>query len=456
VLQQVAPGVPFITVSGSVGETKAVELMRAGARDYVMKDNVTRLGAAVERELREAAIRRHRDQLEDQLHRAQRMEALGRLAGGVAHDFNNILMAIIGYADLALADLARIDRGESEGLREEIEGIRDAAGRATALTRQLLALGRQPVISSGTSEVDRVVQGIEGMLRRLIEADVQVETGLAAGEIHVRLDDSQLETILLNLCVNARDAMPDGGVLRIESAIEQVTEAYAEARLALEPGEYVRLVVSDTGVGMDAETRDRAFEPFFTTKEPGKGSGLGLATVYGIVTHGGGGVWLYSEPGGGTTVKLYLPTVRGGAAVEAPSVTPTFGRASGETVLLAEDEGAVRRVLATALERAGYHVLEAENGNEALRILGEHVGSVSVIVSDAVMPDLGGPDLARQVRETFPAIPVVLMSGYTDDALLRRAPLGEGVTFLQKPFPASVLIARVRELLDRDESASGG
>ena len=449
VLQRVEVDVPFVTVSGSVGEMNAVELMRAGARDYVMKDNMARLAPVIERELREAAVRRQRDQLEAQLHQAQRMEAIGRLAGGVAHDFNNILMAISGYAELALAELPADDAA-----RAEIDGIREATARAAALTRQMLALGRRQVMEPRSIVVDDVVRSVEGMVRRLIEADIRLVVRLGAGDAPVRLDPNQLETVLLNLCLNARDAMPDGGELTLETALEEVDDAYGETHVGLENGRYVRIGVSDTGIGMDAATRAHAFEPFFTTKPAGSGSGLGLSTVYGIVTQSGGNVWLYSEPGQGTTVKLFFPAVADAPVAEQAQAAPRGAAPGGtECILVVEDDDAVRAVVSATLGRAGYDVMQATNGSDAISVLAAHAGRVQLVLTDMVMPGVGGPELAQQLRESYPHIPVLLMSGYADEAMRQRGVSIPGAVYLQKPFGASHLLRVVRERLDAVEAS---
>ena len=382
--------------------------------------------------------------LQQQLVQSQKMEAVGRLAGGIAHDFNNLLTVITSYCDLLLEDL-----GGDDPKREDVEQVRKAADGAAALTRQLLAFSRQQVIAPRVVNLSAVVAGVEKMLRRVIGEDVDLVTALDPRVGSVRADIGQLEQVLMNLAVNARDAMPTGGKLTIETANVVHDPRYARERAAAAVSRFVMLAVSDTGVGMDEATKARIFEPFFTTKEPGKGTGLGLATVYGIVQQAAGFIWVYSEPGRGTTFKIYLPQVdaatEGAAAGAAPADLPR----GTETVLVAEDEAAVRAVTRQVLARQGYVVLEAPHGGAALDIAAQHRGPIHLLVTDVVMPGLSGRQLADQLARLRPDTKVLYVSGYTDDAVVRHGVLEAGIAYLQKPFTTDSLARKVREVLDR-------
>ena len=560
--------VPFIIVSGTIGEERAVAAMKAGASDYVPKDKLKRLVPVVERELREAAGRRERRRaeaalreaeagystlveqapvgiyrsnpagrflsanralacilgydspaellgldmtrdvyadpaerqrlldrdsytereydeveatwkrkdgrrltvqlsvravrdgsgdveyyetfvrdvteqrrLEGQLLQAQKMEAVGRLAGGVAHDFNNLLTVILSYSDLLLEDLP-----PEIPDRADVAEIRKAAVAASSLTRQLLAFSRQQVLEPRVLDVNTVVASTEKLLTRLLGEDVSLTTTLAAALGAVKVDPGQLEQIIMNLAVNARDAMPRGGRLSIETANVEMDESYVHGHPLARPGHYVMLTVSDTGTGMDAATQARIFEPFFTTKEAGKGTGLGLATVYGIVRQSSGFIWVYSEPGHGTSFKIYLPRVDepvSPAGAPAPQVV-----GGSETVLVVEDVAAVRAVTRQMLERQGYCVLEAANGATALSLARQHQSAIHLLVTDVVMPEVSGRELADQLVQLRPDMRVLFMSGYTDDAVVRHGILQEGIAYLQKPFTPDTLARKVRAVLD--------
>jgi len=386
-------------------------------------------------------ITEHR-QLENQLRQAQKMEAIGRLAGGVAHDFNNLLTAIFGYADLLREELP-----EGSSAHQDTEEIRKAAQRAAALTRQLLAFSRQQVLEPVVVNLNDLVEEFDKMLRRLIGEDVELRIVLAPELGNVRADPGQLQQVLMNLVVNARDAMPTGGKLLIETRNADLTEEYAELHPPAIPGSFVMLAVSDTGIGMDADTRTRIFEPFFTTKEKGRGTGLGLSTVYGIVKQSGGYIWVYSEPGHGTTFKVYLPRVDAPALpVSQPRETRTL--AGTETILLAEDDEMLRPLAKGLLGRLGYTVLEAANAEEALGAAARHHGLIHLLVADVVMPGASGRELARRLAESRPDTKVLYVSGYTDDAIVRHGMLEPGLAFLQKPFSPDTLARKVREVLD--------
>jgi two-component system cell cycle sensor histidine kinase/response regulator CckA len=384
-----------------------------------------------------------RKQLEEQFHQAQKMEAVGRLAGGVAHDFNNLLTAILGSADLVLESLTP---GAAE--REEVGEIRKAAVRAADLTRQLLAFSRQQVIAPRVLNPNAVVADIDKLLRRLLGEDVALRTVLAPDLASVKADPSQLEQVLLNLAVNARDAMPNGGKLTIETQNVELDQEYVRGHLSAQPGSYVMLAVSDTGVGMDAATQARIFEPFFTTKERGKGTGLGLATVYGIVKQSGGWIWVYSEPGQGTTFKVYLPRVTEAAAPAAPSPEPPVSVRGSETILVVEDDEMIRNLVHKVLKANGYTVLVAGTGSDAERVAAAHAGTIHLLMTDVVLPGLNGREVAQRLGARRPGIRVLYLSGYTDDAIVHHGVLQAGVAFLQKPFPPAILGRKVREVLD--------
>ena len=383
-----------------------------------------------------------RVQLEQQLRQAQKMEAVGRLAGGIAHDFNNILTAITGYVDLLLEDL-----GPTDPRREDAQEVRKAADRAASLTRQLLAFSRQQVMQPRVLDLNALVTELEKMLRRLLGEDIDLATRLDPGLAAVKADPGQLEQVIVNLAVNARDAMPAGGKLTIETANTALDDAYTREHFPAKPGRYVLLAVSDTGTGMTSEVQAHLFEPFFTTKERGKGTGLGLATVYGIVKQSGGFIWVYSEPGHGSTFKIYLPQVEEAAEPRAAAASPAPRRGT-ETVLLAEDEAPVRAVARQVLERQGYKVLEAPSAEAALDLAQRYSGPIHLLLTDVVMPGLSGHDLAERLATLRPETRVIYMSGYTDDAITRHGMLEPGLAYVQKPFTPDVIARKVREVLD--------
>jgi len=383
---------------------------------------------------------------EDTLRRSQKLEAIGRLAGGVAHDFNNVLGVITGHGELARKEIP-----EGHPSRRRLENMLEAAERAAGLTRQLLAFSRKQVQQPRLLDLNLVAAELENMFERILGEDIETEIRPAKDLGLVSADPTQVEQVLLNLIVNARDAMPKGGRLTIETANAEFDGEYAAAHPPALPGRFVMLAISDSGTGMDAETQERAFEPFFTTKPPGEGTGLGLATVYGVVKQSGGYIWLYSEPGRGTTFKVYLPRVdeaSRGALVAAPP-PPALAPGGHETLLLVEDSAALRDMIQEMLEQHGYRVLHAGHGEQALEVLRDHKGPVDLLLTDVVMPKLGGKDLADEVRVLHPGIRVIYMSGYTEGAISRAGILGEGVTLLEKPFTSDRLTRAVREALDR-------
>ncbi|PYS96265.1 MAG: hybrid sensor histidine kinase/response regulator [Acidobacteria bacterium] len=389
-----------------------------------------------------------RKMLEEQLRQSQKMEAVGQLAGGVAHDFNNLLTAITGYSDLAIRRLKAEDP-----LRHHIEEIKKAGERAAALTRQLLAFSRKQVLQPKVLDLNAVVSEMEKMLRRLIGEDVEFRTALASDLGSIKADPGQIEQVLLNLCVNARDAMPGGGNLTVETSNVYLDEEYASHHVGVESGAYVMLAVSDTGYGMDEETQSRIFEPFFTTKEMGKGTGLGLSTVYGIVRQSGGNVWVYSEVGRGTTFKVYLPRVDEGVREYRRSDSPEDAARGTETILLAEDDEMVRRLAREVLEMYGYRVLEAPNGGAALLLCERHAGAIDLLVTDAIMPEMSGRELSERLSHLRPDMKVLFMSGYADTAAVQQGVLDEWANFIQKPFTPDALTRKVREILDAPPAA---
>jgi signal transduction histidine kinase len=376
---------------------------------------------------------------EDQLRQAQKLEAVGRLAAGIAHDFNNLLSVVLSYSEELLVDLP----DASPSRRDALE-IQRAGERAAELTRQLLVFSRQQVLAPKILDLNDVLSNLGRMLGRMLGEDIELALLAAPLLGQVKADPGQIEQVVMNLVVNARDAMPGGGKLTIATSNVDLDDAYARDHLGVEPGRYVMLSVSDTGVGMDKATQARLFEPFFTTKGPGRGTGLGLSTVFGIVKQSHGSIWVYSEPGQGTTFKIYLPRVD--AAADRPLVVTTPAGGS-ETILLVEDEPQVRAVVRRTLERAGYAVVVAQDPHEAVRIA-EAAGPIDLLLTDVVMPYMNGRELAERVRSRRPGVRVLFTSGYTDDAILRHGVLDEGVPFLQKPITPASLMRSVRETLD--------
>jgi signal transduction histidine kinase/CheY-like chemotaxis protein len=379
---------------------------------------------------------------EAQLLHAQKMEAIGLLAGSVAHDFNNLLSVIMSYSALLLGDLKPLDP-----MRGDLQEIHSASLRAADLTQQLLAFSRQQVLEPTLIGLDAIVSGMDKMLRRLLSEDIELVVRLRQDTWEVLVDTGKIEQVIMNLAINARDAMPDGGKLILETSNSELEEDYSLEHFGVMPGSYAVLAVSDTGVGMDRATQSRIFEPFFTTKEKGKGTGLGLSTVFGIVQQSGGTVWVYSEIGKGTTFKIYLPRARTGQRTSAPPPLPDVVRGN-ETILLAEDEDQVRCAARDILERFGYHVLEARNAGEALLICEKHRGEVQLLLTDVVMPQMSGRELVLRLTSVRPEMRVLFMSGYTEKAGLHHGILESGIAYLQKPFTPETLSRRVRQVLD--------
>jgi two-component system, cell cycle sensor histidine kinase and response regulator CckA len=433
---------PLIAITGRIKDTEILSLLKAGAADHLTRGNLMRLNAAVERELRAARLRHERNRLEEQFRQSQKMEAVGRLAGGVAHDFNNLLTVITGYSDLLLSK-----RELHENQRTALEQIRRSAERGGALTNQLLAFSRRQPLQPRTIHLNELVLQIEKLLRRLIGEDIELVTIPAATRDVAEADAGRLEQVIMNLAVNARDAMPDGGKLTIETGTVQLGDSFPAKQLGVKPGGYVTISIVDTGVGMDEETQSHLFEPFFTTKNPGRGTGLGLATAYGIIRQSGGAIGFFSQLGLGTTARIYLPMSEKKVASDAAEACPERLHGS-ETVLLVEDEARVRKLIVDVLTDRGYNVLEATRGEEAVRLCRLHKASIDLAVLDVVMPEMSGPDVVKKIASLKPGMRVLFISGYTDEALVHHGILRTGAAFLQKPFLPDALVRKVREVLD--------
>lgn len=559
---------PFIIISGTIGEDVAVSAMKAGAHDYLLKGNLTRLTPVIQRELREAQERegrqradealrqteeRYRDLvenardiiyehdldgnytasnkageqitgysreetlklnvaqtvapeylekakemirrklagesvtayeleliakngthisvevntrlvfhngvaigvqgiardvterklLEEQLRQSQKLEAIGQLAGGVAHDFNNLLTVIGGYTDLSLS---RLPAGDP--LCRNLIEVNKASDRAASLTRQLLAFSRKQVLQPRVFGLNTIVADLEKMLRRMIGEHIEFRTNLRPRIGNVKADPGQIEQVIMNLVVNARDAMPSGGKLTIETYNVELDETYALHHISAKAGSYILLAVSDTGTGIDEQTKKHIFEPFFTTKESGKGTGLGLSTVYGIVKQSGGNIWVYSEPGIGTTFKIYLPRVGEPAEKYKQAATAVHLPKATETILLVEDSDMVRKLAKEVLEGGGYHVLDAANGREALLVCEQSRETFHLLLTDVVMPEMSGQELVSRLGSLYPQMRVLYMSGYTEDAIAHHGVLNEGINFIEKPFTPDSLALKVREVLE--------
>jgi two-component system cell cycle sensor histidine kinase/response regulator CckA len=441
---------PFIIVSGTIGEDMAVDAMRAGAHDYVLKSNLARLAPAIERELGDAEDRRAareereaRQAVERQLQQSQKMEAVGRLAGGVAHDFNNLLTAILGFTGLALEKL----EGGTTEVKFELEQVKLASERAARFTKQLLAFSRQQVMTPRRIDPVDSIDAMLPLLRQLMNEDVSVT---ATGQLHagmIKVDPGQFEQVIMNLAVNARDAMPKGGTLQIET--DRIDLEFSDAtRMQIPPGQYMRISVSDNGLGMDDLTRGRIFEPFFTTKPPGKGTGLGLSTVYGILKQSGGAISVDSTVGAGTMFRVYLPVEAStGGETETPA-SESRRLVKGEGVILvAEDEHAVRVLVRTVLTNAGYQVFEAESGAQAAAMLQEMTTPIDLLVTDVVMSGMVGPDLAGIAVARFPDVRVLYITGYATHSAIPTGFLNEGDGVLAKPFLPEQLLSKVHERL---------
>ncbi|HEX2671412.1 MAG TPA: ATP-binding protein, partial [Polyangiaceae bacterium] len=428
----------FIAFTLDLTEQRRAELV--GARAVATAEHESRSRARVEQTLR---------QTEEQLRQSQKMEAIGTLAGSIAHDFNNLLSVIISYSDLLIDGLPK-----SDPMRADLEQIVRAGHRAGDLTRQLLAFSRQQVLQPKVVNINEAIAGMAKMLGRLIGEDIELTLLSGRGLGTVFVDPTQIEQVVMNLVINARDAMPRGGKLTIESGDVELDQNYASEHLGVEPGPYVMLSVSDTGAGMDRATQSRIFEPFFTTKERGKGTGLGLSTVFGIVKQSGGNIWVYSEPGEGTSFKIYLP--RADAKVqEQERVTSVPQTLHGsETILLCEDDEQVRALACAILRKHGYHVIEAATGGDALLICEQYRGAIHLLLTDVVMPRIGGRQLWERLSPLRPGMKVLFMSGYTDDAIIHHGVLSSEFAFIQKPLMPLVLLTKLRSVLDHQRSGN--
>jgi len=448
--RQHCPDVPFLFVSATIGEELAIDAMHQGATDYVLKQRLGRLVPSVQRALRELDDRAERKRAEEalrqsekQFRHSQKMEAVGRLAGGIAHDFNNLLTVIMGYSQVLLKEL-----GPQHPLRGKTEETLKAGEKAATLIRQLLTFSSKQSLDPKILSLNTAVTSLESLLRRLIGEDIQLVTKLDPTNGRLRADQAQLEQVLANLVVNARDAMPKGGTLTIETAQVELTRSPVYQVTPLPPGNYVRLSVSDTGCGMDRKTQSHIFEPFFTTKEEGKGTGLGLSTVFGIVTQSGGAIDVTSRVGHGTRFDLYFPSVESDILTTAPTQPLGQTQKGTETILLVEDESSVRMLIRDELRKLGYRVIEAKNGVEACLLATQQTGSLQLLLTDVVMPGMGGRELAQHLSVIKPDLRTLFISGYTDDVGIMAGQEEGTSSFLQKPFTPEVLARAVRTLLD--------
>jgi signal transduction histidine kinase len=437
--------IPFLIVSGAIGEEIAVEAMKLGAADYLFKDRLARLGPSVYQALEQVRLRTERRKLEAELIEAQKMEVIGQLAGGVAHDFNNLIAVIMGYSDIMMEKLEA-----DSPLQKDAQTIRHAAERAAGLTRQLLVFSRKQPVQPVVLDINQVVGDMEKMLGRLIDENVELIFTLEPQIGRLKADSGYVGQVLMNLVVNARDAMPNGGKITVETGNATLDQDYARAHPGAAPGDYVMLSVSDTGTGMTDEVKAHLFEAFFTTKPKGKGTGLGLATCQTIVQQCGGHIAVSSQFGQGATFRVYFPQVQ-----EAIKLSDTAFRTKQpmprgtETLLVVEDEPAVRHLACQVLRAQGYEVLSATNGQDGLHVARQHKGeAISLVITDVIMPQMGGKVMAEWLRATFPDLKILFTSGYTDDAIAHHGVLDAGVDFLPKPYTPSSLAHKVRAVLD--------
>ena len=435
--------VPLLIVTGALGDERAAECIKAGATDYILKERMARLPIAVRRAMEEKKLREEHARLEGEFRQAQKMQAIGVLASGISHNFNNLLQVIYSYTYVALKET-----GPSGPAAEALEEIRKASQRAASLTRQLLTFSRRQVPSSRIVNLNDLIRGMIDLVEHVLGEGITLVGELGSDLWSTKVDPGQMEQVLVNLALNARDAMPRGGLLTIETA--NVTRDSPEDLGTGSHGriEEVMLAVRDTGVGMDEETRRRIFEPFFTTKQPGEGTGLGLATVYGIVRQNEGRIQVRSQPGRGTTFEIRLPRLEETPEKRASGVVPFESSRGSETLLVVEDDLVLRRVLKSALEDAGYRVLVAGNGLQALEVAGMNKGPIHLLATDVVMPGMSGPSLAEKLAEPRPGLKVLYFSGSSLDTLKNEGLVDPGATFLPKPFPVPDLLKRVRALLD--------
>jgi signal transduction histidine kinase len=445
IVQAYRPELPFIVVSGAMGEDLAAIAFKAGADDFLVKGRLTRLVPAIERELRDAKEALERKELEEQLRQSQKLESIGRLAGGIAHDFNNLLTAILGYTDMVLEQI-----GADKPISKDLEEIRTASNRAVVLTRQLLAFSRRQSLHVSPVDLNEVVSTMHSMLQRLIGERIDIALRLSSPLPAILADRGQLEQVLMNLLVNARDAMPQGGNITIETSSADQYESTAAIRMAPGAPGHVRLRVSDDGHGMDEKTQARIFEPFFTTKSVGEGTGLGLSMVYGVMQQLGGQITVNSRVGRGTTFTLYFPQASSDIDALNAAVDERKGVALSEhreVVLVVEDQRGVRQLVTRILSRHGYTVLEACSGIEALDLFEQNKSRIELLVTDIVMPQMGGGELATRLRAMDPSLPVLFMSGYSEEDLGRLTDVGAHAAIIEKPFNASSLLQAVRDVL---------
>ena len=433
---------PFIFLSGTIGEDIAVEALKQGAQDYVMKNDMTRLLPAVRRELKEAEERRELRRLEQQLNQFRRFEAIGRLAGGIAHDINNALGVILGWAQLGYGEVPE-DSPSRQRFNAICEQVRSSAG----LIRQLLAFARQQVLQPQNMDLNALITRIQRLLRSVMGDSIEFTAVLSPDLPPVTADPTQMEQVIINLCLNARDAMPNGGRIVVETRKVDISTELARLHAHSKAGTFVRLSVSDTGVGMDAATLERIFEPFFTTKEMGRGTGLGLATVYGIVKQHEGFINVYSQPGQGSTFHAYFRP--GSGLPDAPRVTLNTAALSGtETILVAEDHGGLREMVRETLSSKGYQVLVAENGEDAVQVFKANLKEIRLVILDVDMPALNGPQAYQKMCELLPGLPVVFTTGHSELLIAGKSTAPERAIFLRKPYEFGDLYQAVRNVLD--------
>ncbi len=442
--------VPFIFVSGTIGEDVAVDAMRVGAQDYIMKGKLARLLPAIDRELREAKNRAAHKQTALRMHQLEKFEAIGKLAGGIAHDFNNVIGAIMGWAELGNDEVEAGSRAA-----KYFQQIRAQSERAAGLTRQLLAYARRQTLEPRVMNLNQMIGEMTSLLQKVIGEEIEMKLALAPDLQLTRADPSQLEQVLMNLCFNARDAMPAGGQLLIETRNAELDETYTQRHQYARPGRYVVLSVSDTGAGMDAATMKRIFEPFFTTKEVGKGTGLGLATAYGIVKQHEGLIEVYSELGEGSVFQVHLPVSGGTVRVTADGSQEDSIRGGTETILVAEDHVGNREMVDEMLRKLGYRVILAKDGEEAVEKFCEHQREISLVLQDVVMPGMGGSEAYEKIHGMRPEVPVIFTSGYSEESARLASLAAQGATLLQKPYGPKTLARKIREVLDRKPKISG-
>jgi two-component system, cell cycle sensor histidine kinase and response regulator CckA len=442
--------IPFILISGAIGEETAIESLKSGATDYVLKDHLSRLVPVVKRALlekEELGLRKQAEKekaaLQEQLRQSQKMEAIGQLAGGIAHDFNNLLTVIQGYSEIALLSLKQTDP-----LRDTILRINEAGIKAGNLTQQLLAFSRRQVLEMKVVDLNETIRELNNMLRRVIGEDIELITMLEKDLWYTKVDPRQIDQVIINLAVNARDAMPTGGRLTIETANVNVDKSYTDVHADILPGPHVMLSVSDTGTGIPPEIKNRIFEPFFTTKERGKGTGLGLSTIYGIINQCGGSISVYSKSGQGATFNIYLPQVAEASIVLKKGTNQIKSPRGNETILVVEDDAAAKRLTVEILNMQGYLVLEASNGTEALKIARTYEKNIQLVLTDVVMPQMSGKEMIDRLRILRANIKALFMSGYTNNAIVHHGVLDKGLFYIQKPFTVDGLSKKIREVLD--------